>query len=58
MPTENRPAPDAADDSGAGQGDAPVPRASDDEVLEETVRLAREGLRQRENDPREPKSRS
>jgi hypothetical protein len=34
--------------------DVSVPRASDDEVLDETARLAREGRREREADEREP----
>ena len=33
--------------------DEPIPSASDDKVLEETVRLAREGRRQLESDPNE-----
>lgn len=33
--------------------DEPIPSASDDKVLEETVRLAREGRRQLESDPKE-----
>jgi hypothetical protein len=35
--------------------DEPIPRASEDEVLEETARLAREGRKQLESDPKEPK---
>ncbi|MEJ8840270.1 hypothetical protein [Ramlibacter sp. AN1133] len=34
--------------------DEPIPRASDDKVLEETARLAREGRKQLESDPNEP----
>jgi hypothetical protein len=33
--------------------DEPIPRASDDKVLEETARLAREGRKQLESDPKE-----
>jgi hypothetical protein len=35
--------------------DEPLPPASEDKVLEETVRLAREGRRFLESDPREHK---
>ena len=35
--------------------DAPIPRASEDEVLEDTARLAREGRKELEADPKEPK---
>ena len=38
------------------QEDPPIPAASDDKVLDETARLAREGRRDLENDPKEPKS--
>lgn len=33
--------------------DGPLPAASDDRVLDETARLAREGLKELESDPRE-----
>lgn len=36
--------------------DEPIPRASEDKVLEETARLVREGRREREADPKEPKN--
>lgn len=36
--------------------DEPIPRASEDTVLEETARLVREGRKEREADPREPKN--
>jgi hypothetical protein len=55
MPTENQTPPEAAND-GSARADEPIPSASDDRVLEETVRLAREGQRQRDADPREPKT--
>ena len=48
--------PSGADDE-RDREDEPIPRASDDEVLEETARLAREGRKELEADPREPKSR-
>lgn len=40
---------------GTGREDEPLPAASDDEVLDETARMAREGRRQLESDPKEPK---
>lgn len=43
-------------DRAADEDDA-IPRASDQEVLEETARMAREGLKQLESDPNEPKHR-
>ncbi|MBE7369044.1 hypothetical protein [Ramlibacter pallidus] len=55
MPTEiNRGR--EADNDPTRHEDAPIPSASDDEVLDETVRLAREGRKERDADPREPKS--
>ena len=33
--------------------DEAIPRASDEQVLDETARLAREGQRELENDPKE-----
>jgi hypothetical protein len=35
--------------------DEPIPTASEDRVLEETARLAREGRKELESDPRERK---
>ena len=35
--------------------DEPIPTASEDRVLDETARLAREGRKQLESDPREQK---
>ena len=35
--------------------DEPIPTASEDKVLDETVRLAREGRKELEADPRERK---
>ncbi|WP_186511104.1 hypothetical protein [Caenimonas sedimenti] len=35
--------------------DEPIPAASEDRVLDETARLAREGRKKLEADPREPK---
>ncbi|WP_167772534.1 hypothetical protein [Ramlibacter henchirensis] len=54
MPNDPKPVPEAAND-GIAHADEPIPRASDEEVLEETARLAREGRKQLESDPREPK---
>ena len=52
MPTpSNRDLQDGTD--GLLREDEPVPRASDEDVLEDTVRLAREGQRELENDPKE-----
>ena len=55
MPTDPR-----TDEQGTSdrpmQEDQPIPAASDDKVLDETARLAREGRRDLENDPKEPKS--
>jgi hypothetical protein len=45
------------DEDGTVGSDEPIPRASDDKVLEETARLAREGRKQLESDPKEPKER-
>lgn len=39
------------------QADEPQPSASEDRVLDQTARLAREGERQLDNDPNEPKHR-
>ena len=57
MPNDpkQQPAPDAQAPTGAEHEDEPIPFASDDKVIEETARLAREGRRQLESDPREPK---
>ena len=44
-----------ADNDATLREDEPIPAASEDKVLEETVRLAREGRRELESDPRERK---
>jgi hypothetical protein len=54
MPTPNNRSQDAEND-GSMHEDEPIPRASDDKVLDETVRLAREGRKELEADPRESK---
>jgi len=46
--------PEAENDESVG-GDEFIPRASEDEVLNETARLAREGRKELEADPKEPK---
>jgi len=51
MPTENQP----AENNGTMHEDEPIPAASEDKVLEETARLAREGRKELESDPKEPK---
>ena len=50
MPNENQDPKDRQP-----QADEPIPAASEDRVLDETARLAREGKRELEQDPREPK---
>lgn len=40
---------------GTMREDEPVQRASDEDVLEDTARLAREGQKELENDPKERK---
>jgi hypothetical protein len=54
MPNPNQDRP-ALQDGVEGREDEPLPRASEDEVLEDTARLAREGRRQLESDPKERK---
>lgn len=57
MHNDHRPDPQPGND-GTGREDEPIPSASDEKVLEETARLAREGRRERESDPKEPKQSS
>lgn len=54
MPTDPSAAPQDSPDRPL-QEDQPIPAASDDKVLDETARLAREGRRELERDPKEPK---
>lgn len=54
MPKETSPDREAQAD-GTGRADEPIPAASEDEVLEDTARLAREGRKKLEADPKEPK---
>ena len=57
-PKDNQSPESESEDQGPRDGytgeDQPIPRASDDEVLNETARLAREGRRELEADDREP----
>ena len=54
MPTENQRSQDAENDA-VMREDEPIPTASEDTVLEETARLAREGRKELASDPKEPK---
>jgi hypothetical protein len=54
MPKEMQPGQEARND-GTGSADEPIPTASEDRVLDETARLAREGRRELEADPKESK---
>jgi hypothetical protein len=55
MPTDTNRSQDAGDNNGVQREDEPIPTASEDKVLEETARLAREGRKELESDPRERK---
>jgi hypothetical protein len=55
-PRQPQPADEDTIGNGTSHEDEPIPSASDDRVLEETVRLAREGRKERDADPKEPKS--
>lgn len=54
MPDETSRTPQSQDDLTLRE-DEPIPAASDDRVLDETARMAREGRKELEADPREPK---
>jgi len=54
MPDQPQQQPDTTGD-GKPHEDGPLPSASDDEVLDETARLARGGRKALEADPKEPK---
>lgn len=54
MPDEMQRNPDRLED-GTLREDTAIPAASEDTVLEETARLAREGRKELENDPKERK---
>jgi hypothetical protein len=57
MPTENQRSTDAQNEPTMRE-DEPMPAASEDKVLDETARLAREGRKELASDPKEPKSSS
>ena len=52
MPDETKRTQDTPQDATLRE-DEPIPAASDEKVLEETARLAREGRKQLESDPKE-----
>ena len=56
MPNDIKPG--QADNNGTAREDEPIPAASEDQVLEETARLAREGRKELDSDPRERKPES
>ena len=47
--------PGQRDNDAIEREDEPMPAASEDQVLEETARLAREGRKELESDPKEHK---
>jgi hypothetical protein len=55
MPSGINPGQDAEND-GTMREDEPIPQASEDKVLDETARMAREGRKELEQDPREQKT--
>ena len=55
MPTDNKPGQDADSEDPKLREDGPIPAASDDEVLDDTARLVREGRKELRRDPNEPK---
>ena len=55
MPKETRKDQPVQDDDETLREDGPIPSASDEKVLDETVRLAREGRKELESDPKERK---
>jgi hypothetical protein len=54
MPQDKQPG-QAAPDNGTLHEDGPIPSASDSKVLDDTARMAREGMKELEADPRERK---
>lgn len=54
MPTEPNRDQQARDEDTLRE-DGPIPSASDEKVLDETTRMAREGRKELESDPKEPK---
>jgi hypothetical protein len=55
MPTQPNRNSDPDSRTGTETEDEPIPSASDDRVIEETARMAREGRKERDADPNEPK---
>ena len=55
MSNDPKQTPATDDNHGTSHEDEPIPSASDDRVLEETARLAREGRKELEADPKERK---
>ena len=55
MPTQPNRNSNPAAGTGTETEDEPIPSASDDRVIEETARMAREGRKERDADPNEPK---
>lgn len=53
MPDDTKRKQETQDDEATLREDEPIPAASDEKVLEETARLAREGRKQLESDPKE-----
>jgi hypothetical protein len=53
MPHEPKDLHDPVHEDGKMREDQAVPRASEEEVLRETARLAREGQKELERDPKE-----
>ena len=54
MPNPSQPGP-TEEQHGTSREDQPLPAASEEEVLNETARMAREGRKELESDPREHK---
>ncbi|NNU42631.1 hypothetical protein [Ramlibacter montanisoli] len=54
MPTENQRNSEGGNEASTRE-DEPIPAASEDKVLDETARLAREGRKELEADPKEQK---
>ncbi len=55
MTNDTKPGPDTDAEDAPLHEDGPIPAASDDQVLDETARLVREGRKELQADPREPK---
>ena len=53
MPSETKRQPQQQEGERLLRDDEPMPAASEDTVLDETARLAREGRKQLESDPKE-----